>query len=41
VQQLVELRTQAAARADRGEHVDRDAHFYAVQNARLVVNAER
>jgi erythromycin esterase-like protein/predicted phosphoribosyltransferase len=41
VQQLVELRTQAAARADRDGHLDRDAHFYAVQNARLVVNAER
>ena len=41
VQQLVELRTQAAARAERGRGVDRDARFYAEQNARLVVNAER
>ena len=39
VQQLVELRSQAAALAEQG--ADRDARFYAEQNARLVVNAER
>jgi erythromycin esterase-like protein/predicted phosphoribosyltransferase len=41
VQQLVELRTQAAQLAERDGHVDPDAHFFAEQNARLVVNAER
>jgi erythromycin esterase-like protein len=41
VQQLVELRNRAArvARADRG--IQDDGEFYAEQNARLVVNAER
>jgi erythromycin esterase-like protein/predicted phosphoribosyltransferase len=41
VEQLMELRRQAAERAERDGHVDADAHFYAEQNARLVVNAER
>jgi erythromycin esterase-like protein/predicted phosphoribosyltransferase len=41
VQQLIELRNQAARLADRDGRVDADGHFYAEQNARLVVNAER
>jgi erythromycin esterase-like protein len=41
VEQLVELRNQAAALAGRDAHVEADGHFYAEQNARLVVNAER
>ena len=41
VHQLLELRRQAAELAQRDRHVDPDAHFYAEQNARLVVNAER
>src|SRR5439155_18581836 len=41
VQQLVELRMRAAQRTERDGHVDPDGHFYAEQNARLVVNAER
>jgi erythromycin esterase-like protein/predicted phosphoribosyltransferase len=41
VQQLVELRNQAAALAGRDAHAQADGHFYAEQNARLVVNAER
>jgi erythromycin esterase-like protein len=41
VEQLVELRRLAAERAMRQEQVDEDRHFYAEQNARLVVNAER
>jgi erythromycin esterase-like protein len=41
VQQLMELRRQAAGLAERDGHADPDAHFYAEQNARLVVNAER
>jgi erythromycin esterase-like protein/predicted phosphoribosyltransferase len=40
VQQLVELRTQAAELAARDGQLDEDGHFYAEQNARLVVNAE-
>jgi erythromycin esterase-like protein/predicted phosphoribosyltransferase len=41
VQQLVELRNRSVAAAGRDGHVDADGDFYAVQNARLVVNAER
>jgi erythromycin esterase-like protein/predicted phosphoribosyltransferase len=41
VEQLVELREQAARLAARDGHGEPDAHFYAQQNARLVVNAER
>ncbi|MGZ4248419.1 MAG: erythromycin esterase family protein [Solirubrobacteraceae bacterium] len=41
VEQLVELRNETARRADRDGHIDVDGHFYAEQNARLVVNAER
>jgi erythromycin esterase-like protein len=41
VQQLVELRTQAAELAARDGQLDEDGQFYAEQNARLVVNAER
>jgi erythromycin esterase-like protein/predicted phosphoribosyltransferase len=41
VRQLVELRRQAAELAARDWGLDEDGHFYAEQNARLVVNAER
>jgi erythromycin esterase-like protein/predicted phosphoribosyltransferase len=41
VQQLVELRRQAGELAKAGGQVDAEGHFYAEQNARLVVNAER
>jgi erythromycin esterase-like protein len=41
VEQLVELRDEAARLAERDGHVDVDGHFYAEQNARLVANAER
>ncbi|MEA2192451.1 MAG: hypothetical protein QOI73_2572 [Solirubrobacteraceae bacterium] len=41
VEQLVELRDRTAAMALRAERDDGDARFYAEQNARLVVNAER
>jgi erythromycin esterase-like protein len=41
VEQLLELRTAAAEIAGRDGHIDADAHFFAQQNARLVVNAER
>jgi erythromycin esterase-like protein/predicted phosphoribosyltransferase len=40
VAQLVELHRMAAERAAGAEHMDADRHFYAEQNARLVVNAE-
>ncbi len=40
VDQLIELRNETARRAGRDGHIDADAHFYAEQNARLVVNAE-
>jgi erythromycin esterase-like protein/predicted phosphoribosyltransferase len=40
VEQLVELRRQAAELA-AADGIDADRHFYAEQNARLVVNAER
>src|SRR3954469_5281730 len=40
VEQLVDLRAHAAELAKRDGHVDPDAHFYAEQNARLVVDAE-
>jgi erythromycin esterase-like protein len=40
VAQLVELHRMAAERAAGAEHLDADRHFYAEQNARLVVNAE-
>jgi erythromycin esterase-like protein len=40
VEQLIELRQRAAAASGQGR-VDEDRHFYAEQNARLVVNAER
>src|SRR5215468_11861185 len=41
VRQLIELRRQAAAYASRDGRVARDEYFYAEQNARLVLNAER
>jgi erythromycin esterase-like protein len=41
VEQLIELREMAAAAAAEDERVDEDRHFYAEQNARLVLNAER
>jgi erythromycin esterase-like protein/predicted phosphoribosyltransferase len=41
VQQLVELRNRAAELAARDSGIQADGHFYAEQNARLVVNAER
>ncbi|MCZ4494636.1 MAG: Erythromycin esterase [Conexibacter sp.] len=41
VQQLVELRERAAELAMRDTGVEDDGHFYAEQNARLVVDAER
>jgi erythromycin esterase-like protein len=41
VQQLVELRREAGELAKAGGQVDAEGHFYAEQNARLVVNAER
>jgi len=40
VDQLVELRNAAAELASRDGRVAEDLHFYAEQNARLVVNAE-
>jgi erythromycin esterase-like protein/predicted phosphoribosyltransferase len=40
VDQLVELRDMAARIASSDGDVDEDGHFYAEQNARLVVNAE-
>jgi erythromycin esterase-like protein/predicted phosphoribosyltransferase len=40
VEQLVELRNAAAEVARRDGGIDADRHFYAEQNARLVVNAE-
>jgi erythromycin esterase-like protein/predicted phosphoribosyltransferase len=40
VDQLIELRNLAAELASRNGHIDADGHFYAEQNARLVVNAE-
>jgi erythromycin esterase-like protein len=41
VQQLVELHALAAEQARGDGHLDVDRHFFAEQNARLVVNAER
>jgi erythromycin esterase-like protein/predicted phosphoribosyltransferase len=41
VQQLVELRDRAAELAARDSGIEDDGHFYAEQNARLVVGAER
>jgi erythromycin esterase-like protein/predicted phosphoribosyltransferase len=41
VQQLMDLRSQAAALARSAGDVDLDERFYAEENARLVVNAER
>jgi erythromycin esterase-like protein len=41
VEQLVELRGMAAQAALRSRHLDEDRRFYAEQNARLVVDAER
>jgi erythromycin esterase-like protein len=41
VQQLVELRDRAAELAARDSGIEEDGHFYAEQNARLVVDAER
>jgi erythromycin esterase-like protein len=41
VEQLLELQAQAAAPERQGGWLDEDRYFYAVQNARLVVNAER
>ena len=41
VAQLVALRDQAARLAESDGHLDADRHFYAEQNARLVVHAER
>jgi erythromycin esterase-like protein/predicted phosphoribosyltransferase len=41
VQQLMELRDRAAELAARDAGVEEDEHFYAEQNARLVVDAER
>jgi erythromycin esterase-like protein/predicted phosphoribosyltransferase len=40
VQQLMELRSMAAEAAARDGNIHVDGHFYAEQNARLVVNAE-
>jgi erythromycin esterase-like protein/predicted phosphoribosyltransferase len=40
VEQLVELRNAVAELAARDGGIDADGHFYAEQNARLVVNAE-
>jgi erythromycin esterase-like protein/predicted phosphoribosyltransferase len=41
VEQLVELRSEAGRLAAGDGRIDVDGHFYAEQNARLVVNAER
>lgn len=41
VEQLVELLRMAADAASRSGNLDEDSHFFAEQNARLVVNAER
>jgi erythromycin esterase-like protein/predicted phosphoribosyltransferase len=40
VEQLLELREVAAEIAGRGEPIDVDGHFFAEQNAKLVVDAE-
>jgi erythromycin esterase-like protein len=40
VEQLVELRLLVAETAGRNGHIDPDRHFFAEQNARLVVDAE-
>jgi erythromycin esterase-like protein/predicted phosphoribosyltransferase len=40
LQQLLELRAAAAERSSSNGHIDVDGHFFAEQNARLVVNAE-
>jgi erythromycin esterase-like protein/predicted phosphoribosyltransferase len=40
VEQLLELRAGAAEMAGRDGHIAADGHFFAEQNARLVVNAE-
>jgi erythromycin esterase-like protein/predicted phosphoribosyltransferase len=40
VEQLLELRRAAAETAGRDGQIDADRHFFAEQNARLVVNAE-
>jgi erythromycin esterase-like protein/predicted phosphoribosyltransferase len=40
VEQLLELRAGAAELAGRDGHIHADGHFFAEQNARLVVNAE-
>ncbi|MGZ4461383.1 MAG: erythromycin esterase family protein [Gaiellaceae bacterium] len=40
VEQLIELRNMTADIAKRNGSLDEDRHFYAEQNARLVVNAE-
>jgi erythromycin esterase-like protein/predicted phosphoribosyltransferase len=41
VRQLVELRAMAAQAAAQDGRIEADGHFYAEQNARLVVNAEQ
>lgn len=41
IEQLIELRRQAADYASRDGHVAQDEFFFAEQNARLVLNAER
>jgi erythromycin esterase-like protein len=41
VEQLQDLRNAAAEIAGRDGHISEDGQFYAEQNARLVVNAER
>jgi erythromycin esterase-like protein len=41
VEQLLALRNLTAERAREGGYLDEDRHFYAEQNARLVVNAEQ
>jgi erythromycin esterase-like protein len=41
VQQLIELRSRAAEPGQADGQADADEHFFAEQNARLVVNAER
>jgi erythromycin esterase-like protein len=41
VQQLIELRDRAAELAARDTSIEADGYFYAEQNARLVVDAER
>ncbi len=41
LEQLLELRQMEAGRSERDTRLPQDAHFFAIQNARLVANAER